>query len=1210
MSPRGACWRADAPTLVMALALVGPLTVAGCSAQHPVADPVPSGEATLVGGAVPTTAEVPEIAAVGRFTYLWTTATGAGSCSATLIAPRLMITAAHCARGEVEGCRQPVKDGLGYVRFANANGNPNGLGSLERKVVGIALHPAAYGDRLGANCASEEGLDSTHDLALLYLDATSADIPNIPVLTTAAVRPFQSPYDARLEDFTPWIRTGPLVTVFGYGQGTKPEVTRDMGTVGLGLGSDRWTVQSIRNNPVSLVKGDSGGPLLFGRGPVVPGVPLPGTLPSGARLVERRYLVGVASQSDGERAFAASLFNPANAQWLANRWVDFDGDGVGDERDNCLAVANPDQTNCNADAESDRSGAVLGDACDPNPCPFVNIESKVTGPRNACELRPEIVVRNSMHLTPAGSHNPSNGVLVADRAVSTRFRFCQPDPTRGVTCSIAGHQRDNAAFDEPNPNGYVPGHWLPMTFFETATDPAVQADYPSNSPVSLVWDYNGDRKRWSRAGLIREDNRQLEGVLGVRADSALGSNLRNDNGVHASPGQHGIPPGAAMARFYTELAPEFMTLRGAECREYDPEWWRWCPMCTVDLPRFTDCPMCGVHRLPSDDWWRGRRLDPVVVLPGLRGRWGILDDDGGFLLPPSVLSPGVLGELGSDEARFIARAEVGAVRAETRARFTTPSDDPGVPAPIQGVFVSLDGTTLLGVVRATTRGYHLDGEAFTGDPADPETLVSVAVPNGATLSTLALGTLGGPLRIEDRAAILTSGGGPAPVAAVLGPTEIGANARVGSVFSSGDVELRDRARVDGLLVTDGGVRLSKSSVVTGTISEHTPTRPLDVSWTANIPAPGEPIMVEPDHARTLPPGSYASVHVKSRATLSLGPGSYFFDSLSVEPQGIVDAHNGSGPVYVYLREGLVFRGRIAERAPAVANLLFVARGEKPIRVEAPFRGALVAPNALLRLGTVRGGEHVGSFFARSIEVAPDVTVRHRPFTRPDCEDAGGCLGGWEQVATSRPTTTDLGVSPRYGFAAVLGARLQSLFLIGGDSPTGHPTGQVLLHRLDLGTTETLEIPGYTPGEVLAAAANIEDSSVWVLDRVVTAGRTALRLARVDPLTRRHQNVWEGAATRAYDAHWLTSGTDGGVVLFSSSRSLGRHATIRLTTSPFVFGSARFELLRESAGTLAGQPVPSSSGGFSYLLNRADGLVDRVHVPHGDGVEIQDVAPWL
>ncbi len=63
----------------------------------------------------------------------------------------------------------------------------------------------------------------------------------------------------------------------------------------------------------------------------------------------------VSNDSDNDGVPDADDAFPLNAA----EWVDIDGDGVGDNLDNCLALANPDQL--------DGDGDGLGDACDPTP---------------------------------------------------------------------------------------------------------------------------------------------------------------------------------------------------------------------------------------------------------------------------------------------------------------------------------------------------------------------------------------------------------------------------------------------------------------------------------------------------------------------------------------------------------------------------------------------------------------------------------------------------------------------------------------------------------------------------------------------------------------------------------------------------------------------------------------------------------------------------
>ena len=244
-------------------------------------------------------------------------------------------------------------------------------------------------------------------------------------------------------------------------------------------------------------------------------------------------------------------------------------------------------------------------------------------------------------------------------------------------------------------------------------------------------------------------------------------------------------------------------------------------------------------------------------------------------------------------------------------------------------------------------------------------------------------------------------------------------------------------------------------------------------------------------------------------------------------------------------------------------------------------------------------------------MAPDVTVRQRPFVRPDCGDAEGCLGGWETAGASAPRTVALGIAARHGFAAVLHAKLQALYVIGGRLNAGGAlTGSIVLHRLDLGTTVTLAIPGYAPGDVLAATANTADGALWILDRVAGEGGTFTRLTRVDPIGRRFRIVWEGTESGTFDGHWLASGQSGDVLLFSSSHAQGRYTTVRVQTPPFVFEGESFRLIANTPGVLAGLPIARNSGTIGYVLERSDGRLDRVDVPDTAGTEVTDSAPWL
>jgi hypothetical protein len=140
----------------------------------------------------------------------------------------------------------------------------------------------------------------------------------------------------------------------------------------------------------------------------------------------------------------------------------------------------------------------------------------------------------------------------------------------------------------------------------------------------------------------------------------------------------------------------------------------------------------------------------------------------------------------------------------------------------------------------------------------------------------------------DRSRIESSSG--APVQAFNQGSElfdVGVEARVGSITSKGSVTLRDRARVNGSILTGGTLTRLNQVTVSGTVTEHASlVLPAFPTITAAWPSSNSgPVSLEPNQQRTISPGNYGAVTIKSGAKLVLLPGTYFFTSLDLEPQG-------------------------------------------------------------------------------------------------------------------------------------------------------------------------------------------------------------------------------------------------------------------------------------------------------------------------------------
>jgi len=81
--------------------------------------------------------------------------------------------------------------------------------------------------------------------------------------------------------------------------------------------------------------------------------------------------------------------------------------GTAPALDNCPFVANGDQNNCNFDAEIARGATVLGDACDPVPCPSSGTplaSTPCSGEPNIAEQCVGRQIRSQLHTVTIGSH--------------------------------------------------------------------------------------------------------------------------------------------------------------------------------------------------------------------------------------------------------------------------------------------------------------------------------------------------------------------------------------------------------------------------------------------------------------------------------------------------------------------------------------------------------------------------------------------------------------------------------------------------------------------------------------------------------------------------------------------------------------------------------------------------------------------------------------
>jgi hypothetical protein len=127
----------------------------------------------------------------------------------------------------------------------------------------------------------------------------------------------------------------------------------------------------------------------------------------------------------------------------------------------------------------------------------------------------------------------------------------------------------------------------------------------------------------------------------------------------------------------------------------------------------------------------------------------------------------------------------------------------------------------------------------------------------------------------------------------------------------------------------------------------------------------------------LAPGSYGTVRINAGASVQLAPGRYHVGTLVLESGAELRLGGNGDPIYFFVRDSLIMRGKIVRVGAIRPGFLLAYAGTAGVFLEAGFDGALAAPNASV---SVQGGApYRGQLVAKNIELHQGLRWDLAPF---------------------------------------------------------------------------------------------------------------------------------------------------------------------------------------------------------------------------------------
>jgi hypothetical protein len=825
--------------------------------------------------------------------------------------------------------------------------------------------------------------------------------------------------------------------------------------------------------------------------------------------------------------------------FIQSHLSDWDQDGVPDAVDNCLVAPNPDQANCNAEAESARGFEARGDACDPIPCAaLAPTEGTLVGTwaflTTFLDLFGGTVIHDRIVVEPQGSHYYSSGAQnhtllpeVSAGAVPTHYRYCQPDANAEVLCdeSVMGHNEyltvPPAAPPDPSRS------WLPVTMRTTGSPSSLVGDqelisYPAAASRQRRWDYRSDFDDWLANGWISSPIgcgsvlccyqgdciTGLNGTFWARSSTTKGTAANPAHGAVSAflPPNTGFrPKGGApssddlhLSNSYLPLKPDSIFIRtfGKPLAPWPYFFWRW---------SWPD---------PAPRPWFDLLRQDTFLMPLDQGHVGLLLADGKAVVADELVGRPLMAALADPDTRWVDAVE---------PMLHTVS--PTMTSAIQLVGLSADGTRMTSLVtRENANGCVPPSDTMIGWwPLDDD------ASDGAPLSPWHDGTFH---RQVDTA-----------------PGHVGEAA---SFPKPGLFKPASYVKVEN---PDGAFDLANDFTVEAWVY---PTQfQLAPQELVGRGAAGWRIGILP-FTKTL----YAGKGLQVIATpVQLTAKEWQHVAVSFTPIGTVFYVNGAR---VYTDTSSLGTRDIHYHLSSNKPVTFGAGADLLHLGARPFVG---------RLDEV-------SIYDKALTDAEIAAIA-------DAGSAGKCKS---------PAVTELPLpapgpapAPRADYTAVFSRAENALFVLGGKDLVGAPLHDLWMQRIEPPGKWTELLPAsYEPGEVLDAVWSYADHRLWILDSQVIDGIATVRLVRIEPYLGTTQVLGQWPAEPSVLGRWLGLDRDGQVLLIATSAE--RYGVVRVEVVPFEDALPTRPLLAVRDGRLAFRPLVDASGySFVRKSNASDDL---------------------